>query len=676
MSVPLLFTLESSNSENNANLNKKLNTNSENYEEKNKYKYMKDINNHVTKQIYLFKDEILKDINEIIEKLFIKISSNFKVINEELSKNSEKFNFVNERIDKIKEKIIKYEPYEEKIKELFANEIKNEKNMSSHLVKFDDIKNEIRQTFVEYEGILKKYKASDITEELVGDKRKFKTYPELMKYLYNNISSFNSSKQRNNLEFVGYKTKLDSTIAGFKNQINSVIDSMQKFTKNNIKESEERIKGIINLFDERIVEIRSEIKKNSIEKIKKENNNFFNEKVEEIKKENNNFFNEKVEEIKKIMNRQKDSEILNFNCLLKTIQNNFEEKISKYNEKYHILKQDLDNFKLNEDKKFELLKEEKESNKNNTNQENMNPRTDSKKNLTQKNFYKLSQNLISNESSFEKLKQNLLSSIRNAINGKNSEIKIHKEKKYFENPNKSFDNRIFEGKNISLIKKKLENKTVKRTLNKYAIEKKINYFGDIKDINNNEDAINKSMKNKELPKIEEFKKEDIVNHFDSNQSSKIKLKNLDKKAKISSNFMNNKERLQKKILSTTITLRKKSIKEKINDNTQTNLNFTNYIPEKKVNDYDISFKPFKDFNKNKIVKIEENKNLSQSNIKNSQTNKHSEKITKIKQKSSEYEYINSKGEISNIIEMPPPEEALHKSIFTIKDIYNDIDKSI
>ena len=148
MSVPLLFTLESSNSENNANLNKKLNTNSENYEEKNKYKYMKDINNHVTKQIYLFKDEILKDINEIIEKLFIKISSNFKVINEELSKNSEKFNFVNERIDKIKEKIIKYEPYEEKIKELFANEIKNEKNMSSHLVKFDDIKNEIRQTFV------------------------------------------------------------------------------------------------------------------------------------------------------------------------------------------------------------------------------------------------------------------------------------------------------------------------------------------------------------------------------------------------------------------------------------------------------------------------------------------------------------------------------------------------
>ena len=565
MSVPLLFTLESSNSENNANLNKKLNTNSENYEEKNKYKYMKDINNHVTKQIYLFKDEILKDINEIIEKLFIKISSNFKVINEELSKNSEKFNFVNERIDKIKEKIIKYEPYEEKIKELFANEIKNEKNMSSHLVKFDDIKNEIRQTFVEYEGILKKYKASDITEELVGDKRKFKTYPELMKYLYNNISSFNSSKQRNNLEFVGYKTKLDSTIAGFKNQINSVIDSMQKFTKNNIKESEERIKGIINLFDERIVEIRSEIKKNSIEKIKKENNNFFNEKVEEIKKENNNFFNEKVEEIKKIMNRQKDSEILNFNCLLKTIQNNFEEKISKYNEKYHILKQDLDNFKLNEDKKFELLKEEKESNKNNTNQENMNPITDSKKNLTQKNFYRLSQNLISNESSFEKLKQNLLLSIRNAINGKNSEIKIYKEKKHFENPNKSFDNRIFEGKNISLIKKKLENKTVKRTLNKYAIEKKINYFGDIKDINNNEDAINKSMKNKELPKIEEFKKEDIVNHFDSNQSSKIKLKNLDKKAKISSNFMNNKEGLQKKILSTTITLRKKSIKEKIND---------------------------------------------------------------------------------------------------------------
>lgn len=654
MSVPLSSNLESSNSENNANLSKKITTISENYEDKKFNKFMSNINNNITKQMYLFKDEILKEVNEIIEKLIIKIFPNFKIINESLAKNTEKFNLIDDRIDKILERIVKYDPFEDKIKELFAYKIKNEKEMSSNLVRFNDIRNEMRRNFSEYDGILKKYKANDLTEELVGDKRKFKTYPELMKYFYHNISLFNGNNQKSHLELINYKTKLDSTIAGFRGQINSIIESMKSFTKNNIKESEDRIKGIINLYDDRMVEIRSEINKNSIEAIKKENENFFKEKVEEIKE---------------VMNKQMDSEFLSYNCLLKTTQNQLEEKISEYNKKYLKLKQDFENFKLDEDKKFELLKESKESNKKNLNQENSNHKTDSKKNFTQRNFYRLSQDLINNESAFDKLKKNLFFNITNTIKEKDNEIKIQKEKKHFENANASFDNRNFEAKSISLIKKKLENNNIKKIIN-----------------NNNDDSINKSMKNKDLPKIEEFKKDDVVNHLDSNQRFKIRLKKPDKKTIISSFFMNNREKDLNRV-SSTITLRKKPIKEKRDDNSQTNINIPNFIYEKSVpkkdlinqnfSAYDISFKPFKDYDKDKILKIVESKNLSKNIImENSPTNRHNRKSMKIKHKGLEYDYINSKGEISNIIEMPPPEEAIHKSIFNIKNIYSDKDKSI
>ena len=41
------------------------------------------------------------------------------------------------------------------------------------------------------------------------------------------------------------------------------------------------------------------------------------------------------------------------------------------------------------------------------------------------------------------------------------------------------------------------------------------------------------------------------------------------------------------------------------------------------------------------------------------------KETKTKNKKEEYNYKNSKGEITNIIEMPPPEEAIFKNIFNI-----------
>ena len=85
---------------------------------------MSNINNNITKQMYLFKDEILKEVNEIIEKLIIKIFPNFKIINESLAKNTEKFNLIDDRIDKILERIVKYDPFEDKIKELFAYETK------------------------------------------------------------------------------------------------------------------------------------------------------------------------------------------------------------------------------------------------------------------------------------------------------------------------------------------------------------------------------------------------------------------------------------------------------------------------------------------------------------------------------------------------------------------------
>ena len=227
MSIPFLFNLEPNNSENNLSLSKKLTSNSENLGEKNKNKYIMDINNLITRNVYFFKDEILKEVNEMIDKLIIRVSSSFNEIDEKVTKNDEKFNLINSRIDKMCEKIVKYEPYGDKINELFEYKIKNEKDMLSHLVKFNDIKNEMRDGFNEYERIIKKYKPSEGSEEIVGDRRKFKTYPELMKFLYQNINQFNTYKEKSNLDFKGYKSKLDSTIFYFKNQINTIMDSMK-----------------------------------------------------------------------------------------------------------------------------------------------------------------------------------------------------------------------------------------------------------------------------------------------------------------------------------------------------------------------------------------------------------------------------------------------------------------
>ena len=674
MSIPLLFNLEPNSSEHNLSLSKKSTSNPENVGEKNKHKYIIDINNHITRQVYFFKDEILKEVNEMIDKLIIKVTSNFNEIDEKVSKNDEKFNLINERIDKILETIVKYEPYGDKIHELFEYKIKNEKDMLSHLVKFNDIKNEMRDMFNEYEGIIKKYKPSEVSEEIVGERRKFKTYPELMKYLYQNISQFNTYKEKSNLDFKGYKSKLDSTIFSFKNQINTIIDSMKNFTTTNIKESEGRIKGIINLFDERIVEIRSETNKYTLD----------------IKKENENFLNEAVEKMKEEINKQIDTEFLSFNDLLKKTQKKFEENISECNKKFSELKNDFAKYKLNEDKKYEIVKMVKANKENILNKENISVRNDTRRNMTQREFFKPLQNLNNNESHLEKNKRNSIFNVSNAIKEINNETKIKKEEKIFENSKDNSEIKNSESKSFSIIKKKMSNPDINNIyrINRISqtskMKKQNNYSEIIKDNNNKEEKIYKSLKSlnelkdKDFPKIEEIKQDDNINQSDSSKKFILKLNRSEKKNKTSS-FFTDKSKLKrnsKRILST-INIRKKKIILKENDNSQTNLEINNYIEKlsltkrepiinQKLSTYDVTFIPYKNYDRNKILKMEESKNSFNNLNENIMNNINGRKISTAKNKKVEYSYINSKGEISNVIEIPPPENAIFKSIFAIE----------
>ena len=581
-----------------------------------------------------------------------------------------KFRLINEKIDEIVEQIAKYESYGERINELLEYKINNEKEMLSHSLKFSEIKIEMKENFDEYEGIIKKYKSKEVNEEIVGDRRKFKTYPELMRYLYQNISQFNAYKEKSNLDFKGYKSKLDSTISSFKNQINSIIDSMKNFTRNNIKESEDRIKGIISLFDERIVEIRSEINKNNTD----------------IKKENENFLNETTTKVKEEIYKKMDIGLLSFNDLLKQTQNKFEENISECNKKFCKIKEEFDKYKLNEEKKFEMVKMMKIHKENILNKQYINNRTYTRRNMAQRDNYKPNQYINNNESQIDKIKKNFVFNSPNTVKETTGETKIKKEEKNIENSNDNMNNKSQETKNIPSIMKKMNNQDINTLFRIKKISqtwKMKNHPELIKDNNNNEEKINKSMKNfnelknKDLPKIDETKNNESFKKPERAKKSILKIRN-DKKNETSSFFFdNNGSRKISKRVSSTINFRKEKIIIKQNFNSQNNIDinikneqksFTKNEPiiNQKLNNYDVTFKPYKDYDRNKILKMEESKNSPKNLNENNLSDLFARKISTAKHKKREYSYINSKGEISNIIEMPPPEDAIHKSIFQIE----------
>ena len=669
MSIPLLVNQESNLSEHNLNINKKIKSNSEIPIEKNKNIHISDINSQIAKEIYFFKDDILKEFNTIIDKLIIRFVDNFKIINEKFAKNEEKFDLVNKRIDEITEKNAFYDKYEEKINDLFKYKRDNEKEMKSHNFFFNCIKNQIRDGFKEYDLILNKFKS---TQEIVGEKKKFRTYPELIRFIYQNLNDIKSLQEKSNLDFKGYKSKLDSTISSFKQQINVLTEAMKNFTISSVRNSEERTKGIMNNFDERIVEIRSDTIKN----------------LEILKKEYEKLLSEAADKIKEQLNKKLDNDILIFNDSLNSAQKQFEEKLFEYKNKFDI-------FKTNEDNIIEIIKEQISYLQNNLNNYNiiLNQKTTENKNeksKTQRNSLRSSQ-LINNINNIVKSSNNNINinnSLRNKKNDifnlsnikqKSNEIREKEdEKKRVEISHNRYNSEKSEEQITEKNRKKIislknslfnENNTVYK-IKKIVKQKSLNnYSSNIKDNNNTNDIkINniKSLdesKDKSLPKLIDIKKGETIN---ASSDIKVKTYRKDQGNNTSAIFKRNKTRkLSQRILSSNNIKKEEDQKNNSNLNVDISNIRKKFVTkdESKLNRqmsiYDVTFKPYKDYDRNKFLE-EENKKSSKNLIENNDDKKN----VNINNKK-EYEYINSKGELSNIIEIPPPKNVIYKSIFQI-----------
>ena len=669
MSIPLLVNQESNLSEHNLNINKKIKSNSEIPIEKNKNIHISDINSQIAKEIYFFKDDILKEFNTIIDKLIIRFVDNFKIINEKFAKNEEKFDLVNKRIDEITEKNAFYDKYEEKINDLFKYKRDNEKEMKSHNFFFNCIKNQIRDGFKEYDLILNKFKS---TQEIVGEEKKFRTYPELIRFIYQNLHDIKSLQEKSNLDFKGYKSKLDSTISSFKQQINALTEAMKNFTISSVRNSEERTKGIMNNFDERIVEIRSDTIKN----------------LEILKKEYEKLLSEAADKIKEQLNKKLDNDILIFNDSLNSAQKQFEEKLFEYKNKFDI-------FKTNEDNIIKIIKEQISYLQNNLNNYNiiLNQKTIENKNeksKTQRNSLRSSQ-LINNINNIVKSFNNNINinnSLRNKKNDifnlsnikqKSNEIREKEdEKKRVEISHNRYNSEKSEEQITEKNRKKIislknslfnENNTVYK-IKKIVKQKSLNnYSSNIKDNNNTNDIkINniKSLdesKDKSLPKLIDIKKGETIN---ASSDIKVKTYRKDQGNNTSAIFKRNKTRkLSQRILSSNNIKKEEDQKNNSNLNVDISNIRKKFVTkdESKLNRqmsiYDVTFKPYKDYDRNKFLE-EENKKSSKNLIVNNDDKKN----VNINNKK-EYEYINSKGELSNIIEIPPPKNVIYKSIFQI-----------
>ena len=179
---------------------------------------------------------------------------------------------------------------------------------------------------------------------------------------------------------------------------------------------------------------------------------------------------------------------------------------------------------------------------------------------------------------------------------------------------------------------------------------------------------NNEIKDNELPKLIEVKKDD--NNFCNDIKLNTDRSDVKNKTIISFTRSNNKNKFKRVLSNIKYNLKNENVQS--NNPPQYNLDLSNTFKifketgesklNHKVSIYDVKFKPYKDYDRNKVLKNEEEKQAA----KNANENNNDKKANTINNKKEEYNYINSKGELSNIIEIPPPEDVIHKSIFGVE----------
>ena len=503
------------------------------------------------KNVLLFKDDVLKDVKKIENKLNTKFDSNSILMENKLNDYKNKIEILTQKVYDLSNLIIMDKTMQGKVEELlkFKDQIKDE--CMNQGLKIESNYKELHDSIFNHDKLISD---SIIYPGVIGGMCKFKNLHEFIDFVLSNIKELLSFKEKNILDFKSFKGKLDSNLKNLKTQIENMSKTMSDYTKKCVHQSEIRMTDIINSYDDRIHEVRLENHKYAIELQEKANN--LNNEIEKV----NNVKDEIFDKVKREIDYVKQG---NYAVTIK-----FEGYKKEFNQIKNRISQINDYMK---DMKFKF-KENKYEQNFNSNNDNTNKNKNNKVNNKK------------NESSPKK--RNVESFLKKYIQGEvgiNEIMHRNNNEEYSNNENKILN--IQNVNNDNDTNESNSNNVNNNHHSPYKNEKILNNNSSTYLINQNSKKKNKDFYMNKT--IKDFNKNNIIfqndeelnelNQFDNNQM----IKNIDFKNKTFSNIPNNMKK--DKFLSQSMIESKTNQHEKYSQNESDNMIISNEDVLKQIN---------------------------------------------------------------------------------------------
>ena len=210
---------------------------------------------NIKNDILMFKNDALKDFKDAQRKISEKYQSLDLEIQQKLESYENRINAYENKIIELSNLINTDKTIRDKVENLIEFKEKAEDNMLTEKIRLDNFRNDLKSNVERIDQILKD---SVIYPGVVGGICRYKTFHDLIDYILTECSQNLTFREKSIIDFKSYKTKLENSISSFNTQINTLLNTTSEYTKNCVKELEEKVKSIFNVYDDRLQESRIE----------------------------------------------------------------------------------------------------------------------------------------------------------------------------------------------------------------------------------------------------------------------------------------------------------------------------------------------------------------------------------------------------------------------------------
>ena len=207
-----------------------------------------------------------KDIKVVTKEFSVKFTKMEDLLKEQIKEYEKKVMNFEQRIMNLSNLISSDRTLVQKIDELiqFKDETKDE--LITESIRLANVESDYKVNLKNIENVLS---TSVIYPGLIGYSAKFKTFHDYMDYVLKQISDLNLFKEKSIVDLVPYKKKIDDGMEFIKLQVNHIINSSNEYTIKSVNESEQRMRSLIQLYDDRLQDTRVENAHYSIGLVKK-----------------------------------------------------------------------------------------------------------------------------------------------------------------------------------------------------------------------------------------------------------------------------------------------------------------------------------------------------------------------------------------------------------------------